>query len=192
MHPSNVSICAIFTAIVSAICYFWWPHLGLGLAAEHAPLAWLQASLLVACAVVAGLRSALDTGRSAVCWAVLAMLLTAAALDERFMGHERIQDWLAEGVAAGWPGGERLVQGVTAVYAIGGFALLAWLRYTVSEPAWLWCRAAILVGTVAIGLDLAFDAIGPQIFEELLEAVAETLMLCGLFTEVRMRAIRPQ
>ena len=108
------------------------------------------------------------------------------------MGHERIQDWLAEGVAAGWPGGERLVQGVTAVYAIGGFALLAWLRYTVSEPAWLLCRAAILVGTVAIGLDLAFDAIGPQIFEELLEAVAETLMLCGLFTEVRMRAIRPQ
>lgn len=134
----------------------------------------------------------MDAGRSAVYWAVLTMLLIAAALDERFMGHERIQDWLAEGVAAGWSGGVRLVQGLTAVYAMAGLALLAWLRHTVIASAWLWCRAAILVGTVALGLDLAFDAIGPQIFEELLEAVAETLMLCGLFTEARMRAIRPQ
>ncbi len=178
--------------MVCAICYFWWPHLGLGLAAELAPLAWLQACLLVSCAVAAGFRSALDVGHNAVRWAVLALLFVGAALDERFMGHERIQDWLADGVAAGWPGGMRLVQGVTVVYAIAGFALLTWLRRTVSLSARPWCRAGILVGIVAIAMDLAFDAIGPQIVEELLEAVAETLMLCGLFTEARMRAHRPQ
>ncbi len=188
MHPSNLAICSIVTAVIAAICYAWWPDLGLALAAELAPLAWLQACLLVACAVAAGLRAAMDRGRSAAAWTVLAMLLVAAALDERFMGHEQLQDWLADGIASGWPDGTRLVQGVTAGYGIAGVALLVWLRRAASAPAWLWCRFAIIVGLVAIGFDLAFDAIGPQIIEELLEAVAETLMLCGLFTEARMRA----
>ena len=190
MHPANLAICSIVAAIVAGICCAWWPDMGLALAAELAPLAWLQACLLVACAVSAGQRAALADGRESTGWTVLALLLVAAALDERFMGHERLQDWLAAGVAAGLP--PRLVQGVTAGYGVAGIVLLAWLRRAATPDAWVWCRAAIVVGLVAIGFDLAFDAIGPQIVEELLEALAETLMLCGLFTEVRMRANRPR
>jgi hypothetical protein len=191
MHPANLAICTLAAAFVAGVAAAWWPDLGLAFATEQAPLAWLQASLLVACACAAGLRAALAaTPRDGWGWSVLALALVAAALDERFMGHERAQDWLLDQLPATLAGAERWVQGLALVHALAGVLLLVWLRRAAAPEAWRWCRAGIVVGLGAIALDLAVDAIAPQVFEELLETLAETLFLCGLFTEARRQASR--
>lgn len=163
----------------------WWPHWGLAFATEDAPLAWWQAALLIANASVAGalatVHGAVGSRRSAVRgWTLMALALVAAALDERFMAHEAVQDWLQYdlGVARRW------AQGVILAYAVGGAVLLRLVWAESGTALRRWTLAALLAGGGAIALDLAFDTIAMQIVEEWLEALAETLLLAGLFTEL--------
>ncbi len=190
-HLPSVGVLGVSTAVVVWIGWHWWPHWGLAFAAEEAPLGWWQAALLVANATAAGalatVGAAVGLQRAAVKWGLLALGMVFAALDERFMAHEAVQDWLVvdHGVSRG------LAQGVILVYALGGVLLLRTVWVEGSSTLRRWTVAALLAGAGAIGLDLAFDTIGMQIIEEWLEALAETLLLAGLFSELGSVASRP-
>lgn len=153
-------------------------------------MAWWQAALLIANAAAAGavatVQGALGVRRAAVAWGVLAVGMVLAALDERFMAHEAVQDWLVFDLGVG----RSLAQGVILVYALGGLALLHTVWTLGSPPLRRWAFAALLAGGAAIGMDLAFNTIGMQVFEEWLEALAETLLLAGLFSELGSVASR--
>lgn len=179
--------------MVTWIGWRWWPHWGLAFAAEDAPLAWWQAALLVANATAAGalaaVHGALGQWRSVVAWWVaLALGMVCAALDERFMAHEAVQDWLEFDLGVS----RTLARGVILVYAVGGLVLLRTVWMQGSAALRRWAAAALLAGSGAIALDLAFDTIAMQVVEEGLEALAETLLLAGLFSELGSAASRPR
>lgn len=186
----SVVVLLVSATVVAWIGWRWWPHWALAFAAEEAPLAWWQAALLVANAVAAGavatVHGAHGARRAAATWALLAVGLVLAALDEHFMAHEAVQDWLRLdlGLSA------RLAQGVILVYALGGLLLLHAVWTLGSRALRRWAIVALLAGAAAIGMDLAFDTIGLQIVEEWLEALAETLLLAGLFSELGSVASR--
>ncbi|MDR7269055.1 hypothetical protein J2X20_001684 [Pelomonas saccharophila] len=172
-------------SVIAWMGWHWWPHWGLAFAAEDAPLAWWQAALLVAnataAAALACVHAAMGGRQRAVrWWTLLALGMVFAALDERFMAHEAVQDWLQFDL--GWP--RRWAQGVILVYALGGLALLRAVWAEGSATLRRWAIAALAAGAAAIALDLAFDTIAMQIVEEGLEALAETLLLAGLFSEL--------
>lgn len=181
----SLLVLALSAAVVAWMGWRWWPHWGLAFAAEDAPLAWWQAALLMANAAAAGalasVHAAVGSRRSAVRgWALLAVALVGAALDERFMAHEAVQDWLQFdlGLAQRW------AQGTVLVYAVGGLALLRVVWAESGHALRRWTIAALLAGAAALALDLAFNTIAAQIVEEGLEALAETLLLAGLFNEL--------
>lgn len=186
--PKNLPsllVLAISVAVVAWMGWHWWPHWGLAFAVEDAPLGWWQAALLMANATAAGalasVHAAVGSRRSAVRgWALLAVAIVCAALDERFMAHEAVQDWLQ--FDRGWP--HRWAQGVILAYTIGGLALLRIVWVESGRALQRWTVAALLAGLGAIALDLAFDTIAMQVIEEWLEALAETLLLAGLFSEL--------
>lgn len=197
MPRSSIFILFISLAITAGIIYVWRPNLAVALALEESPIAWLQSSLLVACACAAGFRAMLAPAgepaknpRAPLPWVVFSLLLIVAALDERFMLHERVQEFILFEVLDGDPALKRLTQVVTLAYALAGVGVMLWLRKAMAAPAWRWCRAGIAVGIAAVVMDVAFDSITLQIFEELLEVVALTLFLCGLFREAGTRACR--
>jgi len=188
LQAATLGVCALlFLGVVVA----GWPDLVFALALETSPLAWLQTSLLVACATAAALCASGEQGASARGWTVVALALLAAALDDRFMGHERVQALLAQAWGGG-PAAVRWSQTLTLVYVPIGAGCVAWLHRHMQGEAWRWCAAALAVGTVALGLDAAFTAAGPAVLEETLETVAESLMLTGLLTQAHMRANRPR
>lgn len=175
----------VSAGVIAWMGWRWWPHWGLAFATEDAPLAWWQAALLVANASAAGALACVHAAvggrpRAVRGWALLALGMVFAALDERFMAHEAVQDWLEFDL--GWP--HRWAQGVILAYALGGIALLYTVWTEGSRTLRRWTVAALLAGGAAIALDLAFDTIAVQIVEEWLEALAETLLLAGLFSEL--------
>lgn len=181
----------VSAGVVAWMGWRWWPHWGLAFAVEDAPLAWWQAALLVANASAAGalacVHAAIGERPHAVrWWTLLALGMVFAALDERFMAHEAVQDWLEfdRGVPRRW------AQGVMLVYALGGLALLRAVWVAGSSTLRRWTIAALIAGAAAIALDLTFDTIAMQIVEEWLEALAETLLLAGLFSELGSAASR--
>lgn len=192
-HLAPFLVILISAAVATWIGWRWWPHWGLAFAAEDAPLAWWQAALLVANATsMAALGTVLGAcgARRAVvlAWAGLAVGLVLAALDERFMAHEAVQDWLEFDLGVS----RTLARGVILVYAVGGLVLLHTVWKHGSAALRRWAAAALLAGFGAIALDLAFDTIAMQVVEEGLEALAETLLLAGLFSELGSAASRPR
>ncbi len=198
-----LGICLLALVVVA---WVWWPHWGLGLGAETAPLAWLQCQALTACALCAAMRAALPHlalasgavtagGRAVNGWAVLALLIFLASLDERFMFHEQIQELLAFTLIDQFHMPDELalrqVQALTGVYVLAGLVGLWWLRAKATASAWRWMRTGIVIGMAAIGMDVATDDMQCQILEEALEFLAETFMLCGLLNEARTRATPP-
>lgn len=178
-------------AVLTGMVVAWWPDVTFALALENSPLAWLQSSLLVAAASVAGVRALVAAAQGAAApegrpwrWGVIALLLLGAALDERFMGHERIQEWVFYDLLNGQPAFHQVPQTLTALYGLVGLWVLGWMRRVMDPSAWRACRAAVVLGLLAILLDLTFDTVRIQLFEELLETAAETAFLCGLFREV--------
>ncbi|MDR1935661.1 MAG: hypothetical protein LBS49_08790 [Candidatus Accumulibacter sp.] len=168
----------------------WYPDLIFAFATEDAPLAWQQAALLVACACVCGVRAQLAalrvpevSFRAVAFWSVLALCLLLAALDERFMFHEQAQDFLFFTLFDAAPAARPWVHALLAFYALAGVGLLHLLRQRASRAAWRWFWPAIACGLTALAMDIRYDDIGMQLFEELLETLATTLFLCGLFTE---------
>jgi len=191
MRVLQIAVLGVCALLFAGVVVGGWPDLVFALALEDSPLAWLQASALVACATAATLRASLDRGRAALGWGAFSLALLAAALDERFMGHERLQ---AAAVAAG--GGGLGVRGVGMIFPVVVAAIAitvaAWLRAQLDRRAWRWCRAGIACGLAALALDFAFDTASPQVLEETLEFVAESLFLVGLLTEARIQASRPR
>lgn len=188
-----VAVLGVSWSVVAWIGWRWWPHWGLAFAAEDAPLAWWQAALLVANTTAAGalaaVHGALGQRRSVVAWWVaLALGMVCAALDERFMAHEAVQDWLEFDLGVS----RTLARGAILVYAVGGLVLLRRVWMQGSTALRRWAAAALLAGSGAIALDLAFDTIAMQVVEEGLETLAETLLLAGLFSELGSAASRPR
>jgi hypothetical protein len=109
--------------------------------------------------------------------------LLLAALDERFMFHEQMQDYLFYTVADAAPAARPWIHALLALYACAGLALLFFLRKLASRAAWRWFWPAIACGLAAIALDIRYDTIKMQLYEELLETLSSTLFLCGLFRE---------
>ncbi|MDR0673525.1 MAG: hypothetical protein LBF93_07680 [Zoogloeaceae bacterium] len=174
-------------AVTAGIGAAWHPDLLFAFSTEDAPLAWQQGMLLAACASVCGLR-AQDaareaTGRDKWFWGLLALCLLFAALDERFMFHEQTQDFLFYTIADAAPAARPWVHALLAVYALAGLLLLCCLKKMVSRAAWHWFWLAIACGLATIALDIAYDSIGGQLYEELLETLSSTLFLCGLFRD---------
>lgn len=197
MTRSCVLIFFISAVIAAGVVYAWWPNLAVALALEDSPVAWLQSSLLVACACAAGFRAMLvpttepvNKPRGSLPWVMLSFSLILAALDERFMFHERVQELILFEVLDGNSTFRRLTQMAILVYALVGVGVMLWLRKVMTVPAWRWCGSGIVVGFAAVAMDVAFDSVTLQIFEELLEVVAVTLFLCGLFREAGTQACR--
>lgn len=175
---------SLYVGVVAA----GWPDLVFALALEGAPLGWLQSMALVACASAAALVAAqASAGRAA--WGALALLLLAAALDERFMWHERVQDALAAALGDNEEH-RRAAQTLTLAYVPIGLAVATWLRRELDPRAWPWACGAAAIGIVALLLDATFVAAAPQVVEETFEFAAESAMLVALFSEAHIRACR--
>jgi len=86
-------VLALLALLMAAMAAAYWPWLEQAWATEQAPLAWLQSSLLWSAATLALLLALAEPGAGHG-WALVSALLLAAALDERFMGHEWLKDWL--------------------------------------------------------------------------------------------------
>ncbi len=186
LQAATLALCMLlFAGVVAA----GWPDLVFALALEHSPLAWLQTMLLVACATAAALCAGVQGGGPSRGWTLVCLLLLAAAIDDRFMGHERVQAWAAQRIGEA-PAALWWTQRLTLAYLPIAGSALWWLRRVMDARAWRWCLGALGVGVVALLMDAAFDAAGPQVIEETLEYAAEALMLTGLLSEAHIRANR--
>jgi hypothetical protein len=191
-HPSEAAPFHLFSlclVLLGAIIVLGWPDIEFALALETSPLAWFQSALLVACATLAALIASLSRLRG---WGILALGLLGAALDERFMGHERAQEfiryeWLREN-----PYAFEWTHVLTLLYIPLGVVALLWLRKNLAGTAWRWFLTGLVLGCLALGMDALFDAVEPQVYEEILEYLAEACFLCGLFNEARTRASPPR
>jgi hypothetical protein len=177
----TLGILAVVTLVAAAIVLSDWPFVERAIALEDAPIAWLQTSLIAASAVVCLCRAIIHGDRRAG-WYVVAAALFALALDERFMGHEQLKEWIWLNVFDG----DRARMGhwgdaPVVLYGVGGAAVVLWMmrRGARGYPALLlW--AAIAVAGCAIALDVVATSIWSQIWEELLELLAETLFFVSL------------
>lgn len=186
LQAATLTVCALlFIGVVVA----GWPDLVFALALEHSPLAWFQTMLLVACATAAALCATVQGTGQGSGWTGVSLLLLAAALDDRFMGHEAVQAAMAVR-GGGSPAVVRTSQLLTLLYIPVGAGAVLWLRRVMDPRAWRWCTGALGVGVVALAMDAAFTAAGPQVIEETLEYVAESLMLTSLLSEAHIRANR--
>lgn len=171
-------------AFIAGVVIRSWPYATLEIIREKSPIAWLSVALLLASAALA--VAAGVAGRGPAAFFVLAAGLGVAALDERFMGHERLKALILREVfdyhraAMGHWGDAPMA----LVPLVGGALLWALRRELVGGP----CRAALLAafgaGVVAIALDIATVHPVAQLVEELLEVAAETLFLLALLAVV--------
>jgi hypothetical protein len=156
---------------------------------EKSPIAWLSTMLLVGSSTMALVLWMGGRGRAGFAWLSAALVL--AALDERFMFHERLKHQLLAHVfdyhreAMGHWGDAPM-----ALVPLVGAGLIWVLR---GELRGRLVRgllvAAFTAGVVAIALDIATEAPVAQAVEEVLEVVAEALFLLALLA--RVEAGRP-
>lgn len=196
LRPARLvaAVLSLVALLMAAMLAAHWPWIERAWALEQAPLAWLQSSLLWSAATLALVLALVEPG-GARGWGIVAALLLGAALDERFMGHEWLKDWLlfqAFGGDAARMGiwGDLPILG----YGLGGFVLLAWLRRLAwPRPALRLMLAAVAVGCGALALDLATTQLGWQALEECGEALAEALFDCALLLRAQsLLALRAQ
>lgn len=190
---STLTIVTINLAILAGIVFGNWPDLDFALALESSPLAWQQSSLLVASAMVAALIANIPSAnrRELLIWGLTGCSLLIAALDERFMGHEWLQDQLFYTLLGGNPAWQGWTSGITAIYGLVGLIIVQQLWPALCPAARKLCLLGLLIGLVAIAMDIAFDAVSIQMIEEILEVLAETCFLSGLFREAGKRVSPP-
>lgn len=168
--------------VTALIVRAYWPALPRAIALEDSPVVWLQTSLLVTAVILSITLGHLQMKKR---WFVIAVLVFLVALDERFMGHERIKWWLLEAVydgdaaTMGWRGDALLL-----VYPAGGLIMLVAMWRALDAPARYFLAAAVSIGAIAVGLDVLDLLISWQIVEELLELTAETLFASGLLVQL--------
>jgi hypothetical protein len=160
-----MAACALVGAVLLFIVWREYPFVARSLAFENSAVTWLQTSVLVASATLCVVMR----------WYVFAAFLLIAALDERFMFHEAI----AWHTSAAW-----IALLPMLVYGVAGAALL-WRWWRDSPVARVWMLASAAAAAGAIGMDIAYRAVAPQVIEELFELAAETAALGGLLTSSR-------
>lgn len=177
---------------MALLAWLIWRGGELALSLEHAPLAWLQCMMLTACAITA-FHLALFKHNEQLLWCVIAGALLFCALDEKFMFHESLQVFIYSHYLMPSPKMSFLIHTLTLIYAVGGLICLYWLHYSywqhckVYKHTFLTLCLAVLTGCAAIGLDIVFDNVHIQAYEEVLEYLAETIFLIGLSHELQQR-----
>lgn len=170
------SVCAYVAVVILSA----WPHVTGEIIRERSPLGFLSSLLLTAAGAIAlaQLLRPAATRR----FAVLAGGLFLLALDERFMGHERLKKLILVNVydydkaAMGVVGDLPLV-----VVALLGLGLLWKLRDEFkARPVRLLLIAAVGCGALSLLFDVATLHPTGQLIEELLELNAETLFLIAV------------
>ncbi|HYV43534.1 MAG TPA: hypothetical protein VFA20_01690 [Myxococcaceae bacterium] len=171
-------------AFVVAVAVAAGPYAVQELMREKSPIAWLSTMLLVgssAVSLVLFMRS-----RGGAGFGALSAALAVAAMDERFMFHERLKHQLLarafdyDKAAMGHWGDAPM-----ALVPLVGAGLIWLLRGELRGRLVRGVLAvAFAVGVVAIGLDIATEAPVAQAVEEVLEVVAETLFLLALLARV--------
>jgi hypothetical protein len=107
--------------------------------------------------------------------------LFALALDERFMGHERLKEWIWLEIFDGdvrrlWLWGDLpiLINGSIALSAA------VWIvRQTRSRATAVFIAIAAALGAVAVAMDLVTTSVSVQMWEELIELTAESCFLAA-------------
>lgn len=148
---------------------------------EDSPTAWLSSVLLAGAALVSLLNGEL-AAPARWTWRFAAFALALMALDERFMGHERLKEWLLFSVfdgelpRMGWLGDLPV-----AIYGLGGLAVL-WRLHARQAlgPGRVWLIAAVFLGLAALVFDIAGLGAWFQVLEEALEVSAEAVFLGAL------------
>jgi hypothetical protein len=147
---------------------------------ERSPLAWLSCMLLTGAAMVAVILGMRPEAPAA--FFLLGAGLFALALDERFMGHERVKELIrvhlfhhdraAMGVWGNLP--------LLAVPLVGGWVLWKLRRELQTRPCRTLLLCALGVSVLAVFLDIAELGRWGQLSEELSEIAAETLFLLAM------------
>lgn len=180
----------VIATVTAAIVWLNWPWLELAFGVEDAPIAWVQSTVLAASAV-ACLAHALTRARGTIGWSLSAAGLFALALDERFMGHERLKEWIWLEIFDGDV--DRLwIWGDVPIVVNGLIALTAalWIaRATRCVAAVIWLCVATTFGAIAVAMDLATTSIVVQVWEELIELTAESCFLVAVL--VSLPALAP-
>jgi hypothetical protein len=180
---------AVFTTVATILGWIVWRHypfIERALAFEDSPIAWVSSSVLIACATLsfAIVQQRAHPRQDQLAWIFLTLLLLLAALDERFQLHETFKSWL---LFHHYHGDVKQMQFMgdlpMAGYPAAGMFFIYWFGKRVASPGMF--AAAIVVGAVAVGMDIATENIRLQMLEEVLEVLAETLFLCGLLIEHR-------
>jgi len=176
-------ILGVFIAVfLGSATYFYWPWPERVFASDGSPQEWLSSSLLFAGSILA-----LSIGYRRVAlwlWGTLALGLLIMALDERFMGHERIKEYLLFRVfqgdltkLKGWGDVPMLI------YPLGAVVGWRWVRSEIlnlsTRYAMLW---AFGLGAVRVGLLFAHDAYA-HFLEQGIEILAEAVFLYALLIE---------
>ena len=178
-------VVAVIATVTAAIVWLNWPWLELAVGVEQAPIAWLQSTVLAASAV-ACLAHAATRSRGTLGWSLAAVGLFTLALDERFMGHERLKEWIWLEIFDGdadrlwiWGDAPMLVNGAIAA------AAAVWIaRETRSVIAVIWLGIAATFGAIAVAMDLATTSIVVQVWEELIELTAESCFLVAVLVSL--------
>lgn len=179
---AKIAVPLLSTAL-ALLTWLIWRGGELELSLEHAPLAWLQSMMLIASAATA-FHIWLLNPRNPIFWALTAIALLFCALDEKFMFHESVQVYIYSHYLTPSAQTAFLVHATTFVYGLGGLFYLYYLSHKAQRSTFATCCLAVLIGLAAIGLDIAFDSIHIQAYEEVLEYLAETVFLIGLSNEL--------
>lgn len=185
MHKKHLLINNLIIISISLSLLIWiaWTGGEEALALEHSHLAWLQSMMLIACAVTSA-NIAMLHRKHQLFWYILSSLLLFCALDERFMWHEHIQEYIYFQYLEPSAISIRWIQATTLVYAIGGVIVLTKLKLVSHLSTFRWLGTSVLIGCAAVVLDVLFDSLRIQAYEEILEYVAEVLFLNGLINEL--------
>jgi len=171
--------------VTSAILALNWPWLELAFGVEEAPIAWLQSTVLAAGAIGC-LAHGLTRLRGTLGWSLSALGLFALALDERFMGHERLKEWIWSEIFDG-DAGRLWLWGDAPILVNGAIALAAaaWVvRETRSRAATVWIAGAAVLGAAALAMDFASTSLSVQVWEELIELTAESCFLAAVLVSL--------
>lgn len=174
----------LLSIALALLAWLIWSGGELALSLEHAPLAWLQCMVLTACAITA-FHLIQFNQKNRIFWRLTACALLLSALDEKFMFHENVQVFIYSHYLTPSQQTTFFIHAITFVYAAGGLFYLHLLRHKVHSYTFLTLCLAVLLGCAAISLDIAFDNVHIQAYEEVLEYLAETVFLIGLTHELQ-------
>jgi hypothetical protein len=144
-------------------------------AGEDSVVTWLSGALLIFCAAMCFHISITQQWRS---WLLLAAFFMVLALDERFMFHERLKEWIlfSSGTKMRW-----LYELPVIVASVGGlFVTIVLWRETYFKSRMLLVAAAVL-GSVSVVIDIFASGV---VWEECFKMFGEILLVSALLIRI--------